>query len=302
MSAHTPLPADLCIRPFTYAEARAAGMGGGRLRGADLHVPYHGVRHPSGEELTLQDRCAAFQLRMPQRAFFNSVTAARLLSVPLPLRLERGPDLHVAVPTPTRALNARGIIGHKVTLIGDDYSWRSGLRVSSPRRTWCDLSTVLSLPELVAAGDFIVHWRLPMCTIADLASAISQFRGRRGMPALKTALGLLNNRAESPKESELRVIITLAGLVGFEINFPIMAGGYRYRGDIAFPREKVLLEYLGDHHRSPEQWRRDVARATRVRAEGWFIFEFTDADLQNPGELVRCIRAILMQRAGGSLL
>lgn len=152
----------------------------------------------------------------------------------------------------------------------------------------------------MAAGDYIVHWRLPMCSISDLAHAISRFTGRRGMPRLKAAIGLLNNRSESPKESELRVIMTLAGLLGYEVNFEIVVDGYRYRGDLAFPREKVLLEYLGDHHRAPEQWRRDVTRATRLRADGWFIFELTDADLENPAELVRRIRAILAQRAVGS--
>jgi hypothetical protein len=74
------------------------------------------------------------------------------MNVPLPYRHETQTSIHFAVLSPHRALEASGIVGHKVQLMGDDWWERDSLRISTPDRAWCELGGLLSVPELVAGG------------------------------------------------------------------------------------------------------------------------------------------------------
>ena len=296
MGIRIPLPPQFDSSPFTRAAGLDAGLGAGRLRGSDLQRPFHGVRHGQRTALSLLDRCLAFQTRMPDDAFFCSVTAAAVMGLPLPFELENFPLLHVAVPSPSRGLTARGVVGHKVGLMGGDVRLWHGIRISSPERAWCELSSALRLPEFVAVGDYLIHWRSPLTTTEALAAAAARYPGRRGQPLIRAAVPLLDGRAESPPESVFRVIIILAGFDGLEVNYSIAVPGYNYRADLAFPCHMVVIEYHGDYHRNPEQWRKDLTRKSRLEAAGWFVLEFNADDLKNPVELLARIRVVLRGR------
>jgi len=234
---------------------------------------------------------------MPNHAFFCGVTAARLMHVPLPSRFELSRVLHVAVPTPCPPPTGRGIAGHTITAADADTVLLQNLRISSPERTWFDLGAVLDLPELVAASDFLIHWRTPLTSRHDLAAAFARYSGRRGRRALRRALDLMNDRAESPPESHTRVILAEARIEGVEVNYPITtSGGFRYRADLAMPAYFVLLEYQGDYHRNPEQFRADMTRRGRLEADGWYVFLINAADLHHPEELIARLRQVLSTR------
>lgn len=296
MGSRIPLPPHLVLGPFTSHAGLQAGLGRDRLRGRDLEKPYRGVRS-SVPVTTLRQRCEAFQLRMPQDAFFCSATAAGLLAVPLPTRLEASPLLHVAVPAPRRALAAAGVIGHKLQVSDDDLRIYRGLRACKPELVWCQLATIMSLQDLVAAGDYLIHWRSPMTTVSLLREAVSKHPGRRGKPALRLALELLNDRSESRKESQLRVVLVQAGLAGLVANLGITtSGGWNYRADLAFPRHKVIIEYQSDYHRDPARFRTDMTRISRLEADGWFVIQVNADDLRHPTELVQRVRRVLAGR------
>src|SRR5690554_348201 len=296
MGSRVPLPPHLALQPFTSRAGLQAGLGRGRLRGQDLARPYRGVHSPV-DLLTLRQRCEAFHLRMPEDAFFCSVTAALLMGVPLPARCESSPLLHVGVPAPRRALAATGVIGHKLQVRERDLRMLGELRSCSPELVWCQLGTVLSVPDLVAAGDYLIHWRSPRTTRAFLEAALQDHPGRRGKPALREAAALLNGRSESRKESHLRVILVQAHLTGLVVNFVIeTSGGWKYRGDLAFPQRKVIIEYQGDHHRDPGQFRADMTRTSRLEADGWVVIQVNADDLRNPAELAQRIRRVLASR------
>jgi len=234
---------------------------------------------------------------MPGHAFFCSITAAVVMGIPLPLRYERATELHVAVPAPQRALRGRGIVGHKLQFERSLVIDFDGIRVSNAAGTWCQLGSILTVPDLVAAGDYLVHRSRPMVTITELRCALEAYPGRRGKPALRDAIELLNPLSESPQESRLRVILTEGGLNGFEANVEILtSGGYRYRGDLVLSERKLILEYQGAHHLEPERFRRDMTRTSRLEADGWFVMQINADDLRNPGELLSRIRRALAQR------
>ncbi len=150
---------------------------------------------------------------------------------------------------------------------------RGGLRATSAARTWCDLAAVLDLEDLVAAGDYIIHYRMPLASRAELEDAVTRHPGRRGRQRLREAPALLDDHAESPRESVVRVTVVLAGIPGLVANHPIrVAEGRILRGDLCFPAHRVIFEYQGDYHRSePGRWRKDRTRVALLTAAGWRV-------------------------------
>lgn len=295
MSARVPLPLPLGS-PFTYQEGRMAGLGEGRLRGPDLHRPYRGVRI-AGRASDVEARARAFQRRAPENTYLCSATAAQLYRVPLPRRLEQSPLLHVGVPAPARAPRVEGVVGHKFQIEESDLRDWYGLRVTTPERTWCDLATMLSVPDLVAAGDYLIHWKLPMATRETLSSAMLRHPGQRGRRRLLRAFGMLNDRSESRRESLLRVVVMSAGIPGVVANEWIMtSGGHRYRGDLVIRQKKVVIEYQSRFHDGSKEFTADMTRISRLEAERWYVVQVNNRDLGDPAELVQRLRKVLANR------
>lgn len=209
-------------------------------------------------------------------------------------RLERSRTLHVAVPKPRRTLVGAGLRGHTY-LPCRVRDWH-GIPVAPPEQVWCRLAPLLRLEELVAAGDHLIHHRLPLTSITTLHREVDA-RPRRGLRIMRAALPLLDDHAESPRESQLRVALSLAGITGFVTNLWITTvEGHRYRADIAFPRQKVILEYQSDYHLDPERFRRDLTRISRLQADGWLVVQLGADDLENPAEPARRVGRILASR------
>jgi hypothetical protein len=312
VTARIPLPDGWADRPFRVGDALRAGVSASRLDGGDLDRPFWGVRIPAqgrpgvrgyvtrGEVEAL---CTALLVRMPPSAFFSHATAAILLGLPVPARLSRLRPVHVGVPAPVRPMEARDVVGHRLSVLPDDLVERGRLRLTGPARTWLDLAATLTLHELVAVGDHLIQWRSPLVTPGELAAALQTYPGRRGLQRARAALPLLRTRAESPRESVLRVIIVLAGLPEPECNLEVFDadGGFLARGDLVYREYRLFLEYQGDQHRTDRaQWRSDIRRTGRLEDNGWQVLQFTDDDLRDPAALVARIRLRLRAR-GASL-
>ncbi len=291
-----PLPPELALSPFTHREGLDAGLGKSRLRGSDLHASFRGVR-TLGPPRDLAQLAHAFQTRAADNIFFCSITAARLMGVPLPWRIEGGSEIHVAVPAPARSPRTVGVIGHKFEIGSDDIRDWHGLRITTPERTWCDLAPILDVASLVAAGDYIIHWESPLASKGGLESALARHPGRRGKGKRYRAITLLNDRSESAQESFLRVIVVQGGIQGVKANLPIRtSGGYRYRADLAIPERMFILEYQSRFHDHTVEFRSDMTRTSRLEADGWHVMQVNRDDLDNPRELLQRIRRVLQTR------
>lgn len=295
MKTSTALPPGLRTHAYTVRDSREAGISEKRLRGRDLDHPFHGVV-TARRSASIHDRCVAYSPLLPRTGFFSGSTAAILHGVPVDRVTDR---LHVSVAAPQRAPRARGIVGHSVQVCAGDVVVGHGLPRSSVERMWCELSATLSLEDLVVAGDQLVRSRHPLTTVESLRRAAERYAARRGRATLHTALGLLEPLSESPQESRLRLRLAQGGIVGFCANQSIRTtAGRRYRGDLVFADDRVILEYQGDHHRDPGQFRRDLSRQLDLQADGWTVVQLGPWDLADPG-LVRRIGAIL---AGSRLM
>jgi len=294
-----PLPPELPSDHFSVGAALALGVSHDRLRAADLERPFWGTRMVRSETATLEDRCATLATRLLPSTFYSHATAALLLGAPLPLAMELEPRLHVAVPAPAARLHSRELVGHRIAVRDGDVIVRRGIRITSPARTWLDLAATLELDDLVAVGDYLIHWRTPLVARGELRERLEQMAGTRGVRLARAALDLLDDRPESRPESLLRLILLRSGLPEPEINHSLVDSvtGRQVRPDFRFRQAKLLLEYQGDYHRTREQWRKDMTRRTRLEAQGWKVLELNADDLKNPAELVERIRLWMALRA-----
>lgn len=289
------LPDPLQARPFSVADGSAFGLTDRRMRAKDLAAPFHGIRTPASMT-DVTTRCVARMTRLPPYAAVSHATAALLDGLPLPTRLEHDETVHISVPLGARAPRGRGTCGHQVRCGPADADHRHGFLSTAAHRTFCDLAATLSLHELVAVGDHILHNRL--ATRAELADAVSRHASARGRPRLLLALELLDERAESPKESELRVLLHDRDLPKPDVNHVVRDERRRFvaRVDMAYAHARIAIEYEGDHHRDPAQWRRDLARRRRLEALGWIYLTVTQADLDDPTDFLSDLRVALQRR------
>jgi very-short-patch-repair endonuclease len=215
----------------------------------------------------------------------------------VPPYLARDSRIHISLPAPARAPHATGLRGHSLSVLSDNLLTVDRLTLTDAARTWFDLASQVDLTDLVAAGDHIIHWRTPLLGYEELIQAVAGFSGLRGKRRLKAAGVLLNDRAESPPESTLRVIIVLGGLPEPQANTSYVVGGREVRLDLSFPQFKVALEYQGDYHRTMQgQWRRDMTRRARLEAGGWIVIEVNADDLRNSAELLARLSQVLVSR------
>lgn len=290
----TPLPAGT-PDVFSVGQGRDLGIGRGRSRRRDLDARVHGVRIAEGSADDLRVRCRAFAARLDGEVFFSHSTAARLFGIPLPRWLERLEFLHVTVEAPRRAPHAAGLLGHSRRVAPGDVVRLGDLRVSSPERLWCEMAGVLSLADLVAVTDHLIHHSRRLATPDSLAERL-EFGDRISRPRiLRAALGYSSDRSESRPESHLRLACHLAGLPVPSVNHEIvdLEDGRGYRLDLAWPERRFALEYQGDGHRSRDHWRRDMSRRERLRLAGWTILELNADDLGDHAALVSLIRSRL---------
>lgn len=296
---------------FSVAEARAAGMPPQWLRRREYDAAGHGLRAVRGLEPTLLDRVRPLASETGHTVASHT-TAAALWGIWLPLRLDPGP-LHVTRPHRYAQQRRNGVTGHNAALQQADVVRCGGLLVTSPAFTWTDLAGLLSMDELVTAGDSLLRrpdapqrggflYRPdPLCSIDALRQITDRRAGVRGMVAARTALGLVRPGVDSAPESRLRLLIRHSGLPEPEVNQWIInpAGRPVSRPDLQYRLLRIALEYEGEHHLvDPDQWHRDIERDDRLRAMGWTVLRFSKKHLRPENQVAAAgkIRSALMAR------
>lgn len=300
MPRPAPLPSSLSGRAFSVREALAAGVTVERLRARDLETPFRGVRVPRGEAVTVAQRARAYATVM-DGAVFCGITAARLWPLDLP-REPPGEPLHVAVRPPAHAPRGRGLAGHS---IGDPQLRavrRGGLLLADGASLFLQLAAVLSLEDLVAVGDALVLSPVragsgrPWVPLRELRRRVEGHEGR-GARAVRRALALIREGAESRRETLLRLALAAAGLPEPELQVELFDGRGRIgRVDLLFRQWRVVVEYEGDHHRTDRvQWDRDLIRCERLAAAGWTVVRIAAASFDtDPLDCVDRVRRALV--------
>lgn len=242
-------------------------------------------------------RCRAAALLAPPGAVLTGCSAAAVRGVELV-----GAHDPVELILPESVLFAlRDGVHIRRTSRGsiDSEPWREIRLASSPRLALDILTNTKlhrSLARVVGYLDVLLR-----AGVVDVPVLADYLKGRRdnGIVRAKRALRLADPRSESIPESELRVWLSVAGLMpDLQVSVVDEQGAFVGRLDLAFPEQKVAVEYDGDWHREGDQPQRDEARRTAIRALGWRFVIVTKAGLYgSPKAVVSTIRAELSRES-----
>lgn len=274
---------------FTVREGLDAGIRRGALYGPGFARPFRGVRSYTPIDDDHMAKCRAYAGLGRSTQIFSHHSAAVLHGLPLPLH-QHPTDVHVAVFSPEKPPQMRGVVAHELQPAGHRIVQAEGLRCFSAEDTWAQLSGSLSLIDLVVIGDWLITGDEPYSGTpspfgrADLERALRHHGRRPGIRRLREALDLVRFGSLSPQETRLRLELMSAGLPEPALNYRIQhVGRHVAMVDLAYPDRRLAIEYLGDHHRTDtDTYREDIHRRERLSAAGWTAIFLTADDLRGP--------------------
>jgi hypothetical protein len=286
-----PLPESLAGRAFTTAEAIEAGVGRGVLKGPRVRRILPGV-YIAADQKPTDDVVVGGALKLlPADALVNGVTALRLWGVRVG-SLDKldfvTTHLHQVRQPAMRVVRASVL---------PQASRRSGFeRVVVPEHAFVSSAPRLDLVDLVTAGDWLT--RLRLATPESLVSYARTYRGS-GAALARRAAGLVRRRADSLRESQLRMCLVLSGLPEPECNLTLGSNDFPIgRVDLVYEEFKVIIEYEGDHNRTDSwQWNLDIGRYEEFTAAGWCVVRVTAPAMRNPRAVVARVH-LALRRAG----
>jgi hypothetical protein len=233
---------------------------------------------------------AAHAYVLPAGSVIAGRSAAHLHGVPA------GPDEPVEAIVPRRP-RATVRLRPRTGAVPDTEIWTvDGLPVTSPARTCFDLVRWRGLVDGVVMADRLLG--AGALFEGELVRLAVTHRGERGGARFARAVGLVDGRAESPPESELRVRLVLAGLPAPDVQHVVRERGrFVARVDLAWPAQRVAVEYDGAWHGAPGQLHSDRRRLNRLVSAGWIVLHVTSVRLRTDLDGVADeVRSALMRR------
>jgi len=305
-----PLPEGLGDH-FGVSLGGTEGVSRSRARASDLESHFRGSRsirldRPEANGLTaaqhfeeLQNdliaRCNAYLPVAPVDFRFGFVTAARLYRIPIPQALYRRASLDVAVPGTAYPPRMKGVTGHRMTSL-PQLELRGGLPILPPEVVWLQLAPLLTLDELIVAGDHLVRRKRPESSMEKLRDVVAAHGAQKGAVRARAAVEEVRPGTDSPKESEMRLVLVRAGLPEPVIGFTVFdaTGGWVGTPDLAYVKQRVALDYEGEVHRIDERtFLGDIERREMFADAGWRHIRVTKDHLRSPHRLISRVAPLL---------
>jgi very-short-patch-repair endonuclease len=250
---------------------------------------------------TVETRTAAVSLVVGPNSVVCDRTAAWLHEVDV---FGLG-DLEILPPIETCVLRGGsrtrrdGIDGRTRDLRPHDVMTLGGVLVTTPLRTALDVGCGLGRHRAIGALDRFM--RVHGLTHEQMQRELPRYFRRRGVVQLRQLVPLADPRAESMRESWLRIDLRDAGLPPPVVQHWIVIDGVpTYRLDLAYPKHKVAVEYDGEdfHRRTEEQKQHDRERRAWLRAHGWVVIVIDKDGIraEDPQAWVREVRAALRSK------
>ncbi|TSD99832.1 type IV toxin-antitoxin system AbiEi family antitoxin domain-containing protein [Skermania sp. ID1734] len=209
---------------------------------------------------------------------------------------ERTSAIHILDPRNRHVHGYGGLVVHQ--RLGAPLVNVEGRLVTAPAWTAVEVARELPRPRSLATLDAALH--VGACTLVDLRIAADEQSGRRGICHVRELIEVADGGADSPMESEARLVLLDAGLPRPTLQLPILDRSGYARYFLDFGWEEALLggEYDSDEfHSGPLALRRDRARIGWLQDQGWLIVPITADDVRRrPDELVARFRRHLIAR------
>jgi hypothetical protein len=192
--------------------------------------------------------------------------------------------IHVLDP----GVRMRSTVGLRVhQRVGAPLQRMRGRLATTPAWTAVEIARAVRRPRVLAVLDAAL--RCGRCTHLDLEHALKEQKGRRGTVKVRELLPHADGRAESPMESEARLVFIDGGLPLPELQYEIIdCHGQRWRVDFAWPDAKVIAEYESmEWHASPAALKHDRTKTARLQECGWLSVPLIVDDVRrHPLDLV----------------
>ncbi len=172
-----------------------------------------------------------------------------------------------------------------------------GRLATAPAWTVIEVARTLRRSRALATLDAALHVRA--CTTGELDAAIREQKGRRGIVKVRELIGYIDSRAESPMESEARLVFIDNGLPMPELQHNIVDRyGRVWRVDFAWPDAMVLAEYDSvEWHVGRDALLHDRLKTARLQECGWITIPMTVDDIRaDPAGLADRINYHLLSR------
>ena len=292
MARTARIPHELTTRPFSLAEARAAGLTLSALRGSawrrlgrQLYC-WEGVKEDAWLQLV------ACEELMPSEAVFSGATAAWLLG----LDLDPIHPVEVVVPPHSHVRSRLGLAVRRCEIAPRDIVTVRKLHATSLVWTLADLC--LRYPPIDALIALDMAIRAGLTDEIALVRYANAARGHGGAGRLRFLAGFAAP-AESPMETRLRWLLNQARLPRPEVQTNLHDANGRFvgRADLYYPAARLILEYDGGNHR--DRLKEDDRRQNLLTNAGFRLLRFTAADIYGRPEVVQAqVRDALIRTVG----
>ncbi|TDH51900.1 DUF559 domain-containing protein [Mycobacterium eburneum] len=205
-------------------------------------------------------------------------------------------QLHVLNPTGGQLRSAKGLVVHRRD--GAPLTIVAGRPVTAPAWTAIEVARGLRRPRALATLDAAL--RSGTCTRPQLERAVIGQSGRRGIVAVRDLVPLASPLAESPMESEARLVMIDGGLPHPVLQYEIVDASSRiWRVDFAWPEYRLAVEYDGvAWHSGPEAFLYDRQRRAALQEVRWEVLAIIADDVRRrQRDMVRRIDAQLGRAA-----
>jgi very-short-patch-repair endonuclease len=267
------------------SEALAAGLVTRQMLRTRYVKLHHNVYARAGLKLDAHTRARAAWLWSRRTATLVGYSATALHGT------KYLPDDAPAELTHARQAAPPGMLIHRGTIAPDEICLRQSLDCTTPARTAYDVGRRVEGDTAIIRIDALLN--ATRCTVADVNRIAARYPGARDICRLREALDLADGGAESPKETELRLLLIRDGLP--RPTTQIRVG--RRRVDMGWPDWKVGVEYDGEHHwKNPDDYADDIERLEYLAAQRWIIVRVSSRQLRyRRQEILTRVRSALAQ-------
>lgn len=195
-------------------------------------------------------------------------------------------DLHVLNPDGHQLRASDGVFIHRRD--GAPLAMAAGRESTTAAWTAVEVARLLRRPRALATLDAAL--RTGTCDRRQLFDAVSEQHGRRGIVHVRELVPHADARAESPMESETRLVMLDGHLPAPELQYVIVdRSGRHWRLDFAWPSHKVALEYDGfDWHSDPASFTRDRQKRAALQEMDWTVLSIVADDVRSrPDDFLR---------------
>lgn len=201
-------------------------------------------------------------------------------------------DLHVLNPEGHQLRNSDGLFVHRRE--GAPLGEVDGRPATAPAWTAVEVARGLRRPRALATLDAAL--RSGLCDARQLRAAAARQAGRRGIVAVRDLIPLARPKAESPMESEVRLVMIDGGMPPAALQYEIVDRDFRiWRVDFAWPEHRLAVEYDGfDWHSDRDSLRRDRQKRAALNEIDWSVLSVVFDDVKfRPAAMLRRIEAEL---------